>query len=182
MYNKDVYTKIQLHILIFSSCSVNRTSKHKSCIKPCAALNPVVLCKVLISNKLKLQQWNVIFSLVCELCHICSVPLYENKFFFHPQALAAWNLNFAIEELMESVIKQLISSYSNSLPILKWRAFLEIRLCVEHTVCLQKLWILHPNNTAMLLHVFIRSAFPINTTRENLLGVFLQGNCAFPSK
>lgn len=178
-----MYTKIQLHILIFSSCSVNRTSKHKSCIKPCAALNPVVLCKVLISNKLKLQQWNVIFSLVWELCHICSVPLYENKFFFHPQALAAWNLNFAIEELMESVIKQLISSYSNSLPILKWRAFYWRLGCVLNTLYAYRNYEYCIPTT---LQCYCMSSFAVLfqlTQQEKIFWVFfLQGNCAFPSK
>lgn len=45
----------------------------------------------------------VTFGLVPSMKTLCLLP----------QALAAWNLNFVIEELMMSLIKQLISSYSN---------------------------------------------------------------------
>ena len=70
---------------------------------------------------------------VWSLSHLSGL-LNENTVLLHPQALAAWNLNFVIEELMESVIKQLISSYSNSLLVLKWGAFCCRLGCVLNTL------------------------------------------------
>lgn len=62
-----------------------------------------------------LHEWNLTSTLVCDPGHICPVPCM----FPTPRLWLFWNLSFVIEELMESVIKQLISSYSNSLPVLK---------------------------------------------------------------